>query len=226
MALVALEVMEPTGYDANRPYCPYLGYYPPYYYGYHQYEAGYSGHEQVHSPSVEEDGGLDSQSSPAGGVLYVYYVQLVQDPKKKSKYVVRQWHGIGQAFQSSDELNRLLQDAFPDDLPALTSDFYVGYFEPPSGAKQWIIDDRDLQSLYANRDPGSKINLWCEPKLPDDSSTDSGGLSRPAAKKKKGTTRESIELETDTVFDQLKGKHPHIENPKLRLWAKVIQSGH
>ena len=37
VALVALEVMEPTGYDANRPYCPYSGYYPPYYYGYHQY---------------------------------------------------------------------------------------------------------------------------------------------------------------------------------------------
>ena len=30
VALVALEVMEPTGYDANRPYCPYPGYYPPY----------------------------------------------------------------------------------------------------------------------------------------------------------------------------------------------------
>ena len=58
-------------YGTHRPYCPYPGYYPPYYYGYHQYEAGC---EQVHSPSVEEDGGLDSQSSSAGEVLYVYYV--------------------------------------------------------------------------------------------------------------------------------------------------------
>ena len=54
---------------------------------------------------------------------------------------------IGQAFQSSDELKRLFQDAFPNELLTLAS---VGYFEPPSGAKRWIIDDRDLQSLYAN----------------------------------------------------------------------------
>ena len=215
--------MEPSNYDANGPYCPYPRYYPPYYYGYHQYNGGYGGREQAHS-QVEEDGGSDTHSS---SMAYVYYVRLVQDPKKKSKYVVRQWHVVSQGFNSSDEMKRLLQDAFPDDLPALTSDFYLGYFEPPSGAKRWIIDDRDLQSLYANRDPGSKINLWCEPKLPEaESSTDSGKSSQPAAKKRKGTTRESIELETDSVFDQLKGKHPHMENPKLRLWAKVIQSGH
>ena len=160
-------------------------------------------------------------------VPHVYYVRLVQDPKKKSKYVVRQCHGVGQAFQSSDEMKRLLQDAFPDDLPALTSDFYVGYFEPPNGAKRWIVDDHDLRSLYANRDPGSKINLWCEPKLPEENVDDSGTSSQPAAKKKKkGTTRESIEVEIDSVFEQLKKKHPDFDNPKLRLWAKIIQNGH
>lgn len=73
-------------------------------------------------------------------------------------------------------------------LPAFTSDFYVGYFEPPSRAKRWIIDGRDLQSLYANCDPGSKINLWCEPNLPRENSN-SGNSSEPAAKKK-GATHE------------------------------------
>ena len=58
-------------------------------------------------------------------------------------------------------MKRLLQDVFPDDLPVLTSDSHVRY---SSGAKHWIIiDDRYLQSSYVNRDPGSKINLWCEP---------------------------------------------------------------
>lgn len=74
-------------------------------------------------------------------------MRLVQDSKKGSKYVVRQWHGVRQA---SDEMKRLLQDAFPDDLPALTSDFHMGYFEPHIGAKR-IIDDRDLQSLYVRK---------------------------------------------------------------------------
>ena len=172
----------------------------------------------------EEDGGPDSLvKRPSVSISYVYYVRLVQDPKKKSKYIVRQWHGMGQAFQISDEMKRRLQDSFPDDLPALTSDFYVGYFEPPSGAKRWIIDDRDLQSLYAKREPGSKINLWCESKLPEENHDDT---SQPAPKKKKGTTRESIETETDFVFRQLKENHPDMENPKLRLWAKLIQNSH
>lgn len=56
-----------------------------------------------------------------------------------------------QAFQSCDELKRLLQDAFPDDLSTLTSDLYVVYFELPSGAKHGIIDDYDLQTLYESR---------------------------------------------------------------------------
>ena len=45
-------------------------------------------------------------------------------------------------------------------------------------------------------------------------------------KKKKGTTRESIEVEIDSVFEQLKKKHPDFDNPKLHLWAKIIQNGH
>ena len=227
--------MDPRSYDTNgpnHPYCAYPGYYPPYYYGYpHPYDAGYNAPNSESPPhSQPEDngtGGSDSNSArPNVSVPYVYYVRLVQDPKKRSRYVVRQWHGVGQDFQSLDEMKRLLQDAFPDELPALTSDFYVGYFEPPSGAKRWIIDDRDLQSLYAKRDPGSKINLWCEPKLPEENGDGSGASAQPAAKKKKGTTRESIEVETESVFEQLKEKHPDMENPKLRLWAKIIQSGH
>ena len=217
--------MESTGHGANGPYCPYPGYCSPYYYGYHQYEAGYnspSRGESLHAHSqVEKNGRADFPSTR--DLTYVYYVRLIQDPKNKSNYVVRQWHGVKQAFETFDEMKKLLQDAFPDDLPALTSDIYVGYFEPPSGAKRWIVDDRDLQSLYTNHDPGSKINLWCEPKLPDENSN-SGNSSEPAAKKKRETTCESIALETDTVFEQLKEKRPDMENLKLRLWAKVIQS--
>ena len=50
--------------------------------------------------------------------------------------------------------------------------------------------------------------------------------SQPAPKKKKGTTRELIETEPDFVFRQLKENHPDMENPMLRLWAKLIQNGH
>ena len=228
--------MEGNGNDSNlsRPYFAYPGHYP-YSYGYYPYgdglyNTGYS--SPPNSPPrvcpVDRDARSTTRCRSEGesvSIPFIYYVRLVQDPKRKSKYVVRQWHGVGQAFQSLDELKTLLQHAFPDDLPAMTSDFYVGYFEPPSGAKHWIIDDRDFGSLYANRDPGSKINLWCEPKVPDEHADDSCSSSQPASKKKKGTNRESLEGETDVIFEQLKKKHSDMENPKLRLWAKIIQSG-
>lgn len=41
--------------------------------------------------------------------------------------------------------------------------------------------------MYANLDPDSKVNLWCELKLPENSSSDSGNISLPAGKKKRGT---------------------------------------
>ena len=149
---------------------------------------------------------------------YAYYVRLVTDPKRKSKYIVRLWHGIKQVFTSCDELKQKLQDSFSDDLPQLTSDFSVGYFEPPNGAKRWIIDDRDLEGLYKDRESGLKINLWCEPKVP-------ARDEEEPVHKKKGTSREVLEDEMDTIFKQLKEKNPKMENPKLRLWAKIIQTG-
>lgn len=45
----------------------------------------------------------------------------------------------------------------------------------------------------------------------------------PVAKKRK-TARETLEDETDTIFQKLREKHPKMEGPKLRLWAKLIQS--
>ncbi len=94
---------------------------------------------------------------------YSYYVRLVQDPKRKSKYIVRKWHGVEHAFKSCNEMKSMLQDNFSDELPELTSECHVGYYEPPNGAKR--EDDRDLETMYKDRRAGSKINLWCEPVL-------------------------------------------------------------
>ena len=151
-------------------------------------------------------------------------MKLFLDPKRKSKYVVRKWLVVGQVFRSCDELKSLLQDEFSDELPELTSDFVVGYFEPPNGAKRWIIDDRDLEAMYKDRASGSKINLWCEPETDEDS--DSVSLHSCKKSHKKGTSREAIEQEADGIFIKLKEKHPDLQNPKLRLWAKVFQNGH
>ena len=39
---------------------------------------------------------------------YAYYVRLVTDPKRKSKYIVRHWHGVGQVYTNCDELKQML----------------------------------------------------------------------------------------------------------------------
>ncbi len=111
-------------------------------------------------------------------------MRLVQDPKRKSKYVVRKWHGVEHAFKSCNEMKRMLQDNFSDKLPELTSECHVGYYEPPNGAKRWLIDDRDLETMYKDRTAGSKINLWCEPVL-NSTEDDSESTPHPVGKKKK-----------------------------------------
>ncbi len=66
------------------------------------------------------------------------------------------------------------------------------------------------------------MNLWCERKVsgvPEHSDVENGP---PLPKKKK---REQTEADTDEAFQQLREKHPKMEAPKLRLWAKLIQSG-
>ena len=40
------------------------------------------------------------------------------------------------------------------------------------------------------------------------------------------TRREQLEEEVDDIFKQLKAKHQDMTAPKLRLWARLIQSGH
>lgn len=166
----------------------------------------------------------------ATAVKYCYYVRLI-NPKRKSEYLVRMWHDKIEKFDSPAKLKLSLMDSFPSDIPN-TTDFQMGYFEPPNNIKRWIVDARDLKEMYSCYEVGARINLWCDRKI------EQIEIEQPQAKKKKdegdeqkktakeGERREKKTADTEDIFLQLRAKHPKMEAPKLRLWAKLISSGH
>ncbi len=142
------------------------------------------------------------------------------NPKKKSEYVIRLWHDTTEKFYSPAGLRLKLMDSFPNEVPS-TTNFQIGYFEPPSNTKRWLVDRRDLETMYSCCPAGAKVTLWCERKVPG-TPDNSDRKKEPRAPPPKKTKREQTEADTDEAFKQLRDKHPKMEAPKLRLWAKLI----
>ena len=141
--------------------------------------------------------------------------------------MVRMWHDAPTKFRSPTELKLKLMDTFTSDIPT-TTDFQVGYFEPPSSTKRWIVDERDLKMMYSCYEAGAKVNLWCETRVKETVMKDTKDENEfPPSKRMKGNAskREQIEGDTDEIFQKLREKNPKMDAPKLRLWAKLIQSG-
>ena len=99
--------------------------------------------------------------------------------------------------------------------------FQISYLEPPNQAKRWLCEQRDLQKMYMDFPSGSKITLWCEVAVPKENDGE-----EPPSKKQAHTPREKLEDDLQVTLDKLKQQHPDMEIAKLRLWAKLTQSGH
>ena len=67
--------------------------------------------------------------------------------------------------------------------------FQFGYLEPPSQAKQWLCELRDLQQMYKDLPSSLKITLWCEATIPKDNDSE-----EPTAKKRNQTPRENWKM--------------------------------
>lgn len=176
-------------------------------------------HVHAGSPSPS-----DSSNEEEPTAQFSYFVRII-NLKKISNYVVWAWHDVKSRFDTPDSLKEKLVEYFPNDLPDNLR-FKVGYFEGRGSTKRWIFEARDLQTMYSLFEKGSKIiNLWCEGKTEQEENDPS-----PPAKRLrsgvKSTRREQLEEEVDDIFKQLKEKHPDMTAPKLRLWARLIQSGH
>ena len=71
--------------------------------------------------------------------------------------------------------------------------------------------------MYKKIDKTS-VSLWCEGKITND--------EEPPPAKKQKTKRDLAEDEVDDIMKVLKEKHADMAIPKLRLWARLIHSGH
>ena len=162
---------------------------------------------------------VEQPATPA--VTYAYMVKLI-NPKRKSDFTIRTWYDTNEKFDTINSLRRKLIAAFAEEL---STTFQLGYLEPPSQAKRWLQDQRDLDNMYTIFSKGARITLWCE-KAVCKETAEVEVTGEPPAKKKVQTARDKSEEELNEIFCKLKEKHPNLETVKLRLWGKLIHSGH
>ena len=85
---------------------------------------------------------------------YSYFVHII-NLKEKSDVIVRTWHDAREAFDSPRALRLKLMESFPNDH----INFQLGYFEGRGSTKHWIVELRDLQSMYSVFEAGAKITM-------------------------------------------------------------------
>ena len=104
-----------------------------------------------------------------------------------------------------------LSTKFKDQVPS-GNDFNVGYYDGPHNSKVIFMSNEDLNNLYTKHRKGGEIILWCDGK----------GENK---RKRNESTRQEKEDDAEAVFLDLKAKHgDKFDNPKLRLWSKMIAS--
>ena len=75
---------------------------------------------------------------------------------KKSDCVVRAWD-VKSRFDTPNSLREKLLEHFPNDHPD-NPQFKVGYFEGRGSTKHWIVEPRDLETMYSFFDSSKIIN--------------------------------------------------------------------
>lgn len=148
---------------------------------------------------------------------YQYSVRFV-DPKARRDFVTRMWHNVTQKFESPSQLRIKLMDAFPDRLPS-SGDFQIGYLGK-KGIKHWIESPEDLAALNRTFNSGDEITLWCEARRSESKRKKGDDDDEPTCSK-----RAKHEHDVDEAFQELQNKHPDMDKPKLKLWARMIANG-
>ena len=159
---------------------------------------------------------------------YGYKVKIF-NPKKRSKFIVRQLHHFDGRFMSVNSIKQAFSDELGEEVPDVDSDYSVGYFEGRHQKKRWLANGEDLAIMYQIFKPGSEVFLWCDGRDEDSqisSRNNSQTSSRNNSQESSVNKRQAREEELDTVVKELKEKHEdNYTTPQLRLWARMIVSG-
>ena len=141
----------------------------------------------------------------------------IVNPAKKTDFIFRELHHFNSRFESVTAIRMKLIDEFQQQVPNSIS-FSVGYFEKRQQAKLWLVTNDDLKSMYCKY-PEGELVLWCDGRTDDDEPHERSGRKRETSK------RQEKEGYVEEVYKDLKEKHSDkFDNPKLRLWARMISS--
>jgi len=112
-------------------------------------------------------------------------------------------------------------EKFGEQVPE-TINFGIGYFEAgKQSKKRWLCCREDLEAMYSCHSKGDEIILWCESR-----STQINKRKREDDASTSTSKRQTKESEVDAVYETLKTKHvDKFDNPKLRLWARMVVGG-
>ena len=109
-----------------------------------------------------------------------------------------------------------------------TVHFSIGYYQGRQSKKRWLCCHDDLLVMYECNKEGGEISLWCDGRKPTSADGDDEQPATNSRKRKQASasTRHDKEDRVDNIFMDLKEQHgERYDNPKLRLWARMIASG-
>lgn len=106
--------------------------------------------------------------------------------------------------------------------------FNVGYLQRKTQAKQWIVCNQDVESMYAQS--SEDISLWCDQRLDESAISNSASKKRssgaektPPAKRTNYAEREDAIEEITTELNEIHGDD--YSYPQYKLWARLIACG-
>lgn len=115
-----------------------------------------------------------------------------------------------QSLPSKYALMEKLWDQVPE-----TINFNIGYFEGRQSKKRWLFCEGDLDAMYKCYKDGGEISLWCDSRQPSSQQSESNVRKR----KQDHSTLTQRQEKDDQAF------HDLYDNPRLRLWARMIVGG-
>lgn len=151
---------------------------------------------------------------------FAYKVKII-NPVKKSEFIIRHLHNISIKFVSVTELRVKLIDEFKEQVPD-SLDFNVGYYEGSPQVRMWLVNSDDVEMMYKKVPNGKTITLWCDGRV------EKSVEERPGKRKRdsENAKRQDQEEDVEATFKQLQIKHnKKYDNPRLRLWSRMIASG-
>ena len=151
----------------------------------------------------------------------IRYSVRITNPEKPSQFISWQLHHFDGKFDSITAIKVHLMEKFGDQVPA-TINFNIGYFEGRQSKKQWLCCQEDLTAMYQCCKEGGKISLRCDSRQPSSESSETSTHKRKRPSYPNPKTGEGRNRWIVFIVTSRRNMATKYDDPKLRLWAKII----